>query len=71
MRTRMNFALVPGLLCDAELWVHQIRFLAGSADCRVATVSEDHTVGLPQCSPGPARWPVGRWALLWVNIVAE
>ena len=40
----MNFASVPGLLCDAELWVHQMRFLADSADCRVAAVGEDHTV---------------------------
>ncbi len=40
----MNLILVPGLLCDAELWAHQTRFLADAADCRVATVSEADTV---------------------------
>jgi pimeloyl-ACP methyl ester carboxylesterase len=40
----MNLILVPGLLCDTELWAHQTRFLADIANCRVATVSEADTV---------------------------
>ena len=36
--------MVPGLLCDAELWAHQMRFLSDIADCQVATVTEDDTV---------------------------
>ncbi len=40
----MNLILVPGLLCDADLWAHQTQFLADVADSAVATVSDDDTV---------------------------
>ena len=40
----MNLVLVPGLLCDAELWTHQSHFLADVADCHVATIVDADTV---------------------------
>ncbi len=40
----MNLVVVPGLLCDAELWAHQTRYLADIADCQVADVSRSDTV---------------------------
>ncbi len=44
MRAVMNLVLVPGLLCDGELWTHQTQFLADIANCSVATVTEADTV---------------------------
>lgn len=35
---------LPGLLCDAGLWRHQVEALADVAVCRVADVAEDTTV---------------------------
>lgn len=40
----MNLFLVPGLLCDAELWAHQTRHLADIADCHVADVTQEDTL---------------------------
>ena len=44
MSAALNLIMVPGLLCDAELWAHQTQFLADIADCRVATVTNAGTV---------------------------
>lgn len=39
--------LIPGLLCDAELWAHQVRHLSDLADCRIAdTLAADSMDGL-------------------------
>ena len=40
----MNLVMVPGLLCDAELWAHQSQYLADIAQCHVADVTADETV---------------------------
>ncbi|NKB58797.1 MAG: alpha/beta fold hydrolase [Alphaproteobacteria bacterium] len=37
--------LIPGLLCDASLWVHQSRFLADVADVQVVETIKDETLG--------------------------
>jgi pimeloyl-ACP methyl ester carboxylesterase len=37
-------ALLPGLLCDAALWRHQIAALEGLADCRVADFTSQDNV---------------------------
>ena len=44
MKPKLNLIMVPGLLCDAELWSHQTRFLGDIAECRVADVTPDDTV---------------------------
>ncbi len=37
--------LLPGLLCDGELWRSQIDALHGIADCRIADLTLDESVG--------------------------
>ena len=44
MRTEFNLVMVPGLLCDDELWVHQSQHLADIAQCQVADVTGQDTV---------------------------
>lgn len=44
MSADLNVVLVPGLLCDSELWAHQSRYLADIADCQIANVVEDDTL---------------------------
>lgn len=34
-----TLVLIPGLMCDAELWAHQTRHLSDIADCRIAETS--------------------------------
>ena len=42
-------ALLPGLLCDAALWRHQIAALEGLADCRVADfTSQDNVAAMAE-----------------------
>ncbi|MBM4228659.1 MAG: alpha/beta fold hydrolase [Gammaproteobacteria bacterium] len=36
--------LVPGLMCDAELWAHQCRHLSDIADCQVADTSREDSM---------------------------
>ncbi len=42
---RQTLALLPGALCDAALWRHQIAGLADIADVRVCDLTRDDTVG--------------------------
>lgn len=44
MRSTLNLVMVPGLLCDSELWAHQSHYLADIAQCQVANVTQDETV---------------------------
>lgn len=37
--------LLPGLLCDAALWDHQARHLAGEGGVRVADLTRDDSIG--------------------------
>lgn len=39
MTDKPTLILVPGLLCDTDLWTHQLDHLADVADCRVADVT--------------------------------
>jgi pimeloyl-ACP methyl ester carboxylesterase len=41
----MQLALLPGLLCDAELWRPQIEGLSDIAECHVADFKSQQTVG--------------------------
>jgi pimeloyl-ACP methyl ester carboxylesterase len=41
---RKTLILVPGLLCDADLWTHQQACLADIADVRIADVTRSDTV---------------------------
>lgn len=44
-----DLVLLPGLLCDAALWAHQIAGLEGIARCRVADLSgHDSVAGLAE-----------------------
>jgi pimeloyl-ACP methyl ester carboxylesterase len=36
--------MIPGLLCDSELWAHQSHHLADIAQCQIANVTNDETV---------------------------
>lgn len=45
MRTRPTLLLLPGLLCDERLWRDQIRALEGRADCIVADLTLDDSLG--------------------------
>ena len=36
--------LLPGLLCDAALWQHQIKYLDSMADCQVADTTRHETM---------------------------
>jgi pimeloyl-ACP methyl ester carboxylesterase len=44
MSERPVLILVPGLLCDADLWVHQKDHLADIADIRIADVTQRDTM---------------------------
>lgn len=37
--SRESLVLIPGLLCDARLWAHQVAHLSDIADCRVADIT--------------------------------
>jgi pimeloyl-ACP methyl ester carboxylesterase len=41
---RTNLLLLPGLLCDAALWRHQVTALHNIANCFVADLSQDDNV---------------------------
>jgi len=44
MTAREPLALLPGLLCDAALWRHQIDALTDIADCRVADFTTQDSI---------------------------
>lgn len=44
MRSTLNLVMVPGLLCDSELWAYQSHYLADIAQCQIANVTKDETV---------------------------
>jgi pimeloyl-ACP methyl ester carboxylesterase len=59
MNNRTPLLLLPGLLCDAALWDHQIRFLADLADIRVADLSQANsmtTMAAAALSAAPQRF---------------
>jgi pimeloyl-ACP methyl ester carboxylesterase len=41
---KQNLVLVPGLLCDAALWDHQIRYLSEMAEIKIAGVTRSETM---------------------------
>jgi len=45
MPRRPTLLLLPGLLCDARLWRDQVAALAGGADCVVADLARDDSLG--------------------------
>ena len=44
MNGKPHLVLVPGLLCDAELWAHQIGHLEDIAECHVGDTRRDDTI---------------------------
>jgi pimeloyl-ACP methyl ester carboxylesterase len=44
LKDKNNLILLPGLLCDSDLWTHQVTYLADVAVCRVADVTEADTM---------------------------
>lgn len=44
MSDRPHLVFVPGLLCDAALWAHQIGHMADIADCHVGDTRSDDTI---------------------------
>lgn len=44
MSDRPHLVFVPGLLCDAALWAHQIGHMADVADCHVGDTRSDDTI---------------------------
>ena len=44
MSDKTDVVLVPGLLCDAALWAHQISNLEDIADCHVGDTRQDDTI---------------------------
>jgi pimeloyl-ACP methyl ester carboxylesterase len=44
MNGKPQLVLVPGLLCDAELWAHQISHLEDIAECHVGDTRRDDTI---------------------------
>jgi pimeloyl-ACP methyl ester carboxylesterase len=44
MSERPTLILLPGLLCDAQLWAPQVAGLADIADCRVADMTRDDSI---------------------------
>lgn len=44
MSTREPLALLPGLLCDAALWRHQVEALSDIANCRVADFTTQSSI---------------------------
>ncbi len=45
MTEKPSLALLPGLLCTADLWQHQIAHLGPRADCWVADFTTQDTIG--------------------------
>jgi len=45
MTDRVPLVLLPGLLCDAALWQPQVDALSGIADCRVADLTTQDSIG--------------------------
>lgn len=61
MVARVPLLLVPGLLCDAALWSHQIEHLADIADMRVADITgADSLAGMAEAAlaVAPPRFAV-------------
>ena len=44
MNERSHLVLVPGMLCDAALWAHQIQHMEDIADCHVGDTRSDDTI---------------------------
>ncbi|HEY9079138.1 alpha/beta fold hydrolase [Magnetovibrio sp.] len=44
MSTRETLILIPGLLCDAALWAHQVIGLSDLVDVHVADIADDNTM---------------------------
>src|SRR5580658_4436961 len=44
MTSKTPLLLLPGLLCDEELWRHQIKALKGIADCHVPDLTRHDTM---------------------------
>ena len=44
MSDRNHLVFVPGLLCDAALWAHQIAHMEDIAKCQVGDTRSDDTV---------------------------
>src|SRR6185312_13549218 len=44
MTTRHQLVLLPGLLCDAALWRHQVEYLQDLAEITVADLTLDSTI---------------------------
>ena len=44
MTERPHLVLVPGMLCDAALWAHQIQHLADVGECHVGDTRTDDTI---------------------------
>jgi pimeloyl-ACP methyl ester carboxylesterase len=44
MANRSTLILLPGLLCDAALWRHQVEHLADAAEISVADLTRDNTM---------------------------
>lgn len=45
MSSKTPLLLLPGLLCTEALWQHQIKALKGVADCIVADLTQQETIG--------------------------
>jgi len=41
---KQNLVLVPGLLCDVDMWEHQSRNLSEAADIKIADVTRSETI---------------------------
>lgn len=77
---RPRLVLVPGLLCDASVFVHQVRALAGLAEVQVADVSQaDSIEGMARSALSLFEGPInlvgfsmgGRAALAAVRLAPE
>ena len=44
MNERPHLVLVPGMLCDAALWAHQIQHMEDLAECHVGDTRSDDTI---------------------------
>ena len=44
MSERPHLVLVPGMLCDAALWAHQIEHMEDIAECHVGDTRSDDTI---------------------------
>src|SRR5262249_437831 len=66
MPIRPALILLPGLLCDAALWRHQVENLADVAEITVADLTRDNSIAAM-----PERALVGappRFALAWLSL---